>query len=127
MNSLNATRPGDSASARPATPASESRLILRLFRCGSDREESLVVDRFPAMVGRGQESALSLDDNFVSQVHCLLNYLNGLFVVQDLESRNGTQVNGQCVTIARLAVGDVIDVGVTRIVVDAMFVGGQNE
>ena len=82
---------------------------------GHDGSSSFVVDRLPAIIGRGEDADLLIDDRFVSQVHCLLNYSEGALVVQDLESRNGTKVNGRRVKAKWLEEGDAIDVGATRI------------
>ena len=62
-------------------------------------------------VGRDPTNQLSLADPTVSQKHCTLQQSNDRFELADLESRNGTFVNG--VPIRRRAVdhGDTIRVG----------------
>src|SRR5262245_21887472 len=48
----------------------------------------------------------------VSRVHCRLTALpGGQLEVRDLESTNGTYVNGQRVEVAQLAPGDRLQVG----------------
>jgi pSer/pThr/pTyr-binding forkhead associated (FHA) protein len=42
--------------------------------------------------------------------------LDAGWAIQDLDSTNGTLVNGEPVTRGRLSDGDVIEIGVTRLV-----------
>jgi len=54
-----------------------------------------------------------LDDLWASHVHCEISESNGTLVVRDLESRNGTLVNGETITEAILMPGDVLTIGIT--------------
>jgi pSer/pThr/pTyr-binding forkhead associated (FHA) protein len=47
------------------------------------------------VVGRGRETDAPLPVMFVSRRHCVFTSRDGRVWVQDLESRNGTFVNGQ--------------------------------
>ena len=68
--------------------------------------------RFPFVIGRGPDSDLRLCDPALSRRHCVLDLRDGRLVVGDLESRNGTEVNGQRVSEPRpLADGDLLWVG----------------
>ena len=62
-------------------------------------------------VGRQAISNLSLDDHAVSRKHCLLIRSGQQAVIKDLESRNGTFVNGTPVTEQPLEQGDEIRIG----------------
>ncbi|MDP9120646.1 MAG: SpoIIE family protein phosphatase [Acidobacteriota bacterium] len=67
-------------------------------------EESLVV-------GRSSESDLTLSDPFLSRRHSRLFLRDGRLFVEDLESRNGTLVNGQLIREpAELEPGDVLEI-----------------
>lgn len=73
------------------------------------------------VVGRGSESDVRLDgDDFASARHARLESRpDGTWVV-DLESTNGTFVNGQAVTQpTRLRPGDVVRVGRTELRLEA--------
>jgi pSer/pThr/pTyr-binding forkhead associated (FHA) protein len=63
-------------------------------------------------IGRATGADFIVDEALVSRVHCRLTMLeNGDLEVRDLESTNGTYVNGQRVEQARLASGDTVQVG----------------
>ena len=62
--------------------------------------------------GRATGADFILDAALVSRVHCRLTALpSGELELSDLESTNGTYVNGARVDKARLAPGDRIQVG----------------
>lgn len=63
-------------------------------------------------IGRGAKNDIIIDDNDVSREHCLLVYNADAYEVQDLNSTNGTFVNGQRVTSGRpLRSGQFIELG----------------
>jgi pSer/pThr/pTyr-binding forkhead associated (FHA) protein len=63
-------------------------------------------------VGRATGADFIVDAALVSRVHCRLTALDdGGLEVRDLESTNGTFVNGERVDMARLADGDRLQVG----------------
>ena len=66
-------------------------------------------------IGRGGQADLRLQDNNSSRLHCQLRKSTDGYEVVDLESRNGTSVNGQTVKDALLKNGDVIVVGSSRL------------
>lgn len=68
-------------------------------------------------IGRATGADFIVDEALVSRVHCRLTALaNGELEVQDLESTNGTFVNGQRIERARLDPGDIVQVGRVEIV-----------
>ena len=66
-------------------------------------------------VGRKRDNDLSLADEGVSHRHCEFVSADGFFVVRDLGSHNGTFVNEERVSEARLRDGDEVRIGATRI------------
>jgi pSer/pThr/pTyr-binding forkhead associated (FHA) protein len=58
------------------------------------------------LVGRGEDCDLRLDHKSVSKQHCVLVRTEGLVLVRDLGSTNGTRVNGQRVRRAALLPND---------------------
>jgi len=74
----------------------------------------------PVTVGRGGQNDLVLTgDEFASARHARVEVRGDGAWVQDLESTNGTYVNGARVTGAqRLAAGDVLRIGETDLVVE---------
>jgi pSer/pThr/pTyr-binding forkhead associated (FHA) protein len=77
------------------------------------RKPRMVLDRLPVVIGRNPEADVRLDDRWVSRVHTEISEINGTLVVRDLDSRNGTLVNGQYIKEAHLLPGDRLTVGLT--------------
>jgi pSer/pThr/pTyr-binding forkhead associated (FHA) protein len=69
-----------------------------------------------ATIGRGTSVDVVIADRAVSRVHASVRVDGRTVVVEDLESSNGTLVNGQPIAAARrLAPGDVVTVGSTEL------------
>jgi FHA domain/von Willebrand factor type A domain len=66
-------------------------------------------------IGRAGANDIVLDDASVSGQHCRIRPEAGGFVVHDMKSTNGTQVNGRTIARHVLAEGDVIQVGETSL------------
>ena len=79
----------------------------------------LPISGAPVRIGRAPECELVLRDTRVSRRHARLHARNGVLVLTDLGSTNGTQVNGHRVTEMVLGAGDRIQIGDTRLVVEA--------
>jgi Nif-specific regulatory protein len=62
-------------------------------------------------IGREASNGIAVVDPSVSRKHCLLSGQDGRFRVQDLDSRNGTLVNGSAVEEQWLQHGDEIATG----------------
>jgi pSer/pThr/pTyr-binding forkhead associated (FHA) protein len=60
------------------------------------------------LVGRKEDCDLRLDHKSVSKLHCVLVKTDGLLLVRDLGSTNGTRVNGQRVRRAALLPNDQV-------------------
>jgi len=72
------------------------------------------------VIGRGQDADLRVDHSSVSRRHAQLLLEHGAIRVSDLDSYNGTRVNGEPVSATRTVVtGDVITVGEVELVVHA--------
>ncbi len=63
-------------------------------------------------IGRAAGADFIVDAALVSRVHCRLTALgDGHLEVRDLDSTNGTFVNGSRVEVTRLVTGDKLQVG----------------
>jgi adenylate cyclase len=67
------------------------------------------------IVGRSVKAQIQIDGDLVSRQHARFYEEDGRWYVEDLESRNGTLVNGQRVTTAALKSGDVVMIGYGRL------------
>ncbi len=63
-------------------------------------------------IGRSSRNAIILDDSYVSSEHAMLTWRESQWWLEDLGSRNGTQLNDiPLVGAAVVSVGDVFTVG----------------
>src|SRR5229473_4719040 len=65
----------------------------------------------PLTIGREEGNPLRLNDERVSRYHAKVQMDGGDLILTDLESTNGTRVNGHVVQIRRLRFGDRVTVG----------------
>jgi len=65
----------------------------------------------PVTLGREEGNLLRLNDERVSRFHAKVQFDNNEIILTDLESTNGTRVNGNVVQIRRLRPGDRVGVG----------------
>ena len=65
----------------------------------------------PVSVGREDENSIQLNDDRISRFHAKLQDHSGRVILTDLDSTNGTRVNGRPVQMRILQIGDVISVG----------------
>jgi len=82
---------------------------------GPDRGRVFELDRDVVLLGRDESSPVWLTDPQVSRHHAQMVRRGDTYQVVDLESRNGTMVNGKRVEACRLSPGDVIRIGRTRL------------
>jgi class 3 adenylate cyclase len=67
-------------------------------------------------LGRGDEAGLLIDDPEISRVHAVIAPTPEGLEIRDLGSLNGTLVNGERISSpTRLAPGDVVKIGATRV------------
>src|SRR5438132_7865347 len=62
------------------------------------------------LVGRKEDCDLRLDHKSVSKMHCVIVKTDGLLLLRDLGSTNGTRVNGQRVRRAALMPEDELTI-----------------
>jgi signal transduction histidine kinase/pSer/pThr/pTyr-binding forkhead associated (FHA) protein len=80
---------------------------------GNDQGARFELEGTSIGVGRDSSNAVQLHDTEVSRQHAEIRRVDNTFVVADLESSNGTYVNGRRVRKRRLASGDQVQVGGT--------------
>jgi serine/threonine protein kinase len=70
-------------------------------------------------IGRHASCSIFVEEPKASRRHARITQKSGVFELEDLESSNGTRVNGKKITTHTLAHGDTIQIGATRLVFDA--------
>jgi len=108
---------GTVAISSEARPEPE-RLVLRV-RSGIAPRREFALDR-TLVVGREPACDVFLPDARVSRRHCVVEVSGGIPHVRDLGSSNGTVLNGARVGASTLGCGDVLALGDTELVVDAV-------
>ena len=78
---------------------------------GADRGRVFERLATPVTIGREEGNTVQLNDERISRFHIKIQEDQGKLVLTDLESTNGTRVNGEDVQLRLLQFGDVIAVG----------------
>lgn len=66
----------------------------------------------PLVIGRDHECHITLPISLISRQHCIIYRDGGSYIVEDLNSKNGTFVNGTpCRSLRVLNSGDEIQIG----------------
>jgi len=101
--------------SEPAPAEAMDSAALQVVRLGRPVEVVEVSDG--ATLGRGRECDVVFDDSTVSKAHARLRLEAGVATIEDLDSTNGTLLNGTRVAgVAALRRGDRIDLGTNQIV-----------
>jgi pSer/pThr/pTyr-binding forkhead associated (FHA) protein len=102
---------------------------IQLFvKKGKASSEVLRIKRFPTFIGRNKECHLRIAARQVSRRHCVLKVKEGWLSVSDLDSCNGTLVNGRSIrNEVTLYPGDLLEVGPIVFQVDYVAPSLMNE
>lgn len=73
--------------------------------------QRLAIGEDPVIIGRLESCTIVVEDSTVSRQHAELRRVEDLVILSDLDSTNGTRVNGVRVSRHQLADGDQIEVG----------------
>jgi pSer/pThr/pTyr-binding forkhead associated (FHA) protein len=96
----------DAAQVEPATLTAESDAL---------PEQQFTLRAVTAM-GRNRDNHLVIDDPFASANHAMVVWREGQWWIEDLDSHNGTYLNGERITKPQpLTAGDRISIGTTHL------------
>jgi len=108
--------PGGEKAARPSTtPSPDGTVSVMAYRSGQLLEQ-VEAHSFPFVIGRGNANDLVIIDKEVSRRHALIDCIGGIYVVEDLNSKNGILVNQKPRARALLRSGDIISFGSVDVV-----------
>ncbi|HZU14791.1 MAG TPA: FHA domain-containing protein [Chloroflexota bacterium] len=104
-----------SRASGPSERAPADLLIMEPEETGYD-----VGERIPLLavspIGRSDDNAVVLEDTFISGQHAILRWNGRGWVLEDLGSTNGTQINGRRVKkTAAVRPGDIIQLGRVKV------------
>ena len=94
------------------------KIVLTVMRDGQTRTYSL--DRELVTLGRSQGCSIAIDDAALSRTHCQLERVDNQIFLRDLNSRNGTYLQGRLTMRAALQPGDVFEVGNVQVRFDGL-------
>jgi pSer/pThr/pTyr-binding forkhead associated (FHA) protein len=83
---------------------------------GADRGREYVDISVPLTIGREEGNPIQLNDERVSRFHLKIQEDQHKIVLTDLQSTNGTKINGESVQLWSLRPGDVIALGRTVLI-----------
>jgi hypothetical protein len=87
------------------------------------RGRRIVLDGKVLTIGRASDNSLVLDDRRVSRHHARLQGRQGMLILSDLDSANGSRVNGVAISEVALGAGDRIEIGTTVFVIESVAAG----
>ena len=88
----------------------ETQITLRVLD-GADRGQTYQNLQAPITIGREEGNSVQLNDERISRFHIKIQEDQEKLVLTDLESTNGTRVNGEDTQLRILRFGDVVSVG----------------
>lgn len=86
------------------------RIMLMVYKSGQFVEQ-VQASQFPFVIGRSNANDLVIIDKEVSRRHAIIDCIGGIYVVEDLNSKNGILVNRKRRPRALLRSGDIITFG----------------
>lgn len=102
--------------ARPlATNGRLMALVTLRILDGADRGKTYENVPTPVTIGREEGNSIQLNDERVSRFHLKIQEDQEKLVLTDLQSTNGTKVNGESVQLWILRFGDVVSIGRTLV------------
>ena len=94
-----------------AAPVVHSPRATLAIQDSGGRQWTVVADGSPLSIGRAQDNTVVLADERVSRHHARLQARGGVLVLVDLQTTNGTRVNGSRITEVAVGAGDSVEIG----------------
>jgi len=98
------------------TASSESARAVLVICNGSFEGTEYALSDDETLIGRNPTTDITLLDESISREHAIVSFdsATGTWTLEDLQSTNGSKLNGKRIRSAALADGDEIEVGHTR-------------
>jgi EAL domain-containing protein (putative c-di-GMP-specific phosphodiesterase class I) len=88
---------------------------VEFYSDGSGEARRVTIENFPFRIGRSETADLRIESVQVSREHAEIVERNGMWLVRDLGSTNGTEVNGKTIHETLLADGDILKIAETEL------------
>ena len=114
-------RPATSDKTEIGSPAKAAERVPERFQAslviieGHSQGMEYALTKAHSVIGRDKAADVLLKDPLVSRQHAVVIYRDGAYTVKDLDSTNGTHMNGAVVKHAALRHGDSFRVGNTTL------------
>jgi pSer/pThr/pTyr-binding forkhead associated (FHA) protein len=95
---------------QPVRSGNQGDLLLRVTS-GTAAGKDFMLPSGASTIGRSPENALIIDSPDVSRRHARFEYFGGQVRLYDLNSTNGTRVNGEAIRVTDIFPGDTITLG----------------
>jgi pSer/pThr/pTyr-binding forkhead associated (FHA) protein len=97
--------------SKPAKPRRGTPTAVEIVE-GGNKGEVISLDKAPLLIGRGNDAAIRLDDDYVSTRHARIGSSGDQWYVEDLGSTNGTYVgNARISQPTSISLGTQIRIG----------------
>lgn len=73
----------------------EEKNMKQLVYQGGEPERNIILKKEIYCIGSQEDADIRIENEMVSRLHARLNRVDGVYYIEDLNSRNGTWVNGQ--------------------------------
>jgi hypothetical protein len=87
---------------------------LEFYSDGDGELRRVTIENYPFRIGRAESADLRVESVEVSREHAEITERNGIWLVRDLGSTNGTQINGKPIKEMLLTDGDILKVAETE-------------
>ena len=115
--------PTDAIVDAPAKPSSPDTAEWELHYANEDGEQQVATLRSgssPLILGRKADCDIRLVNPTVGRHHCKVSVENNELVAKDLDSSNGTFINGEKIRRGKLTDGDVLECGTAEVKIKAV-------
>jgi hypothetical protein len=92
-----------------------SKPCLEYFSDGCGEARRVTIEKFPFRIGRAETADLRVESAEISREHAEIIERNGMWLVRDLGSTNGTHVNGKQIKETLLSDGDILKFAETEL------------
>ncbi len=86
------------------------------FKSGSLAGQNIEIGQKPMILGRGSAANIPLNDGAASSRHAEIAEKDGGWMISDLDSANGTEINGNLITSQLLNDRDLVTIGETEFI-----------